>query len=723
MTSVRRYLLPIPLATLALVGQPPQPAATPPVQAQASAQLALDHDFMAVPDAALARQHLKTLTAAPHWASSPEDYATATYVAAGFKAAGLETQIVPYSVPLAKPVSLAVEAFDSSGVKILAGLTPESPQPDPRALAPFSSGSPAADLTAPLVYANYGSREDYARLAEMGVSVKGKIALIRYGQIFRGTKVYLAQQVGAAGVLLFTDPADASTKGAAAYPDGRNPPPTAVQRGSVQFLPIYPGDPTTPGVASAPGLPVANRIPANKLQYDLPSIPSQPISAADAVPILRALAGPVAPREWQGAALGAPYHVGSVGTPVTVHMRLAFDTRLRTIWDVIGRIPGTTERDELVVAGNHRDAWVYGATDPSSGTAAMLETVHGLGVLLKHGWRPRRTIVIGSWDGEEEGLIGSTEWVEQHQTELQHAVAYFNMDEAASGPAFHAAAVPSLREFVREIAAEVPSASGSGSVLDHWIAQEREKGTVEKAAATEGPPHATETHGMREGSSATVSALHFGDLGSGSDYSPFLDHAGVPSADVGSDGLFGVYHSAYDNFDWFTRFVDPDFALTIQQARVFGLEILHMADAEVLPLNEVAYAQAIHGYLEQARRRSSAYGIKLDFAPVLAAADSFAAAGRAVHAAELSSHGDAARRNAALIAAEHALVVPEGLPLRPWYRQAVYAPGLATGYAPEELPGVNDAIDAKDAPRAQEQLAKLVQALDRATSVLAAASR
>jgi N-acetylated-alpha-linked acidic dipeptidase len=718
LTSVRRYLLPIPMATLALLGQLPQPATAPPVQAQVSAQLALDREFMAVPDAALARQHLKTLTAAPHWASSPEDYATATYVAAGFKAAGLETQIVPYSVPLAKPVSLALEAFDSSGAKILPGLTAESPQPDPRALAPFSSGSPTADLTAPVVYANYGSREDYARLAEMGVSVRGRIALIRYGQIFRGTKVYLAQQAGAAGVLLFTDPADAATKGAAAYPDGRNPPATAVQRGSVQFLPIYPGDPTTPGIVSVPGLPPANRIPANKLQYDLPSIPSQPISAADAVPILRALAGPLAPREWQGAALGAPYHMGSNEAPVTVHMRLAFDTRLRTIWDVIGRIPGTVERDEWVVAGNHRDAWVYGATDPSSGTAAMLEAVHGLGVLLKHGWRPRRTIVIGSWDGEEEGLIGSTEWVEQHQAELQHAVAYFNIDEAASGPAFHAAAVPSLRQFVREIAAEVPAASGGGSVLDRWIAQERESGAGKGDGAAK---DAAETPVSHEGKAAR--ALHFGDLGSGSDYSPFLDHAGVPSADVGSDGPFGVYHSAYDNFDWFTRFVDPDFALTVQQARFFGLEILHMADAEVLPLNEVAYAQAIHGYLEQARRRSIVYGMNLDFAAALASAESFESAARAGHAAGLSWRGDALHVNVALIAAEHALVVPEGLPLRPWYRQAVYAPGLATGYAPEELPGVTDAIDAKDARRAQDQLAKLVQAMNRATALLSAASR
>jgi len=716
-------------------------------------QAALDQQFLAVPSRDLAREHLKALTAAPHWASSPEDYATALYVANCFKAAGLDTKIVPYSVLLPKPTSILVEAFDAAGKKILAGPTPElpisassqplsaqtatQPPPDPRVIPAFNSSSPSADITAPIVYANYGRRADFERLAQLGISVRGKIVLVRYGESYRGTKVYVAQQFGAKGVLLYTDPADSDAKNAQPYPAGPNPPNTAVQRGSVQFLPIYPGDPTTPGVASVPNLPAADRIPASQLRYDLPSIPVDPLSAADAAPILRALAGPAAPRDWQGADLGSPYHLGSSEAPVTVHMRLAFDARLRTIWDVIGRIPGTAEPQQLVIAGNHRDAWVYGATDPGSGTAAMLETVHGLAVLLAHGWRPRRTIVLASWDGEEEGLIGSTEWVEQHAADLAHAVAYFNIDEAASGPAFSAAAVPSLHQFLREIAREVPSPLG-GSVFDQWKAAEQISDARSNPALSSSAPLATEFPQQRLSDSPRI-----GDLGSGSDYSPFLDHAGISSSDIGSNGPFGVYHSVFDNFDWFTRFADPTFAYTQQQARILGLEILHMASADVLPNDEVAYAEAIRIYLDQARARSlkneardsndssspkDARALKLDFAPALAAADNFLAAARAMHSLQLESTPGRGPQSdpqldAALIAAEHALLLPTGLPQRPWYRQAIYAPGLLTGYAAETLPGVNDALDAADAPRAQAQLDALAAALTRAVAALQSLAR
>jgi len=680
-------------------------------------QIALDREFLAVPSAAQARQHLKTLTAAPHWASSPEDYATAVYVADRFKAAGLVTEIVPYSVPLSRPTSLLVEAFDASGAKIFSGPSAESSQPDPRTLLPFHSASPSADVTAPVIYANYGRREDLQRLSRFGISVKGKILLVRYGQIFRGTKVYLAQQAGAVGVLIFTDPADSSPIASRAYPDGPNPPATAVQRGSVQFLPIYPGDPTTPGIASTPGLREAERIPTNKLQYDLPSIPAQPLSAADAVPILRALGGPTALRSWQGADTGAAYHLGSGDVPVTIHMRLAFDTRLRTIWDVIGRIPGTSEPQQLVIAGNHRDAWVYGAADPSSGTAAMLETVHGLGVLMSHGWRPRRTIVFASWDGEEEGLVGSTEWVEQHMTELANAAAYFNVDVAASGPGFVSAAVPSLHRFVREIAGEVPSATGHGTVLQAWMEQ-----TTSAASAIQGPSAAA-ANAPADQARPVAELPHFGDLGSGSDYSPFLDHAGVPAADIGSDGPFGVYHSSYDNFDWFTRFVDPDFTITIQQARLLGIEVLHMADADLLPEDDVTYAETIRGYIDQAKARARSRGMQLNFSAALDAANSFLAAARAVETHQLALQGNITRLNAALVAADRAFLLPEGLPARPWYRHAIYAPGLDTGYAPEALPGVNDAIDASDAALAQAQLDALAAALSHAARTLDLAVR
>jgi N-acetylated-alpha-linked acidic dipeptidase len=476
-----------------------------------------------------------------------------------------------------------------------------------------------------------------------------------------------------------------------------------VQRGSVQFLPIYPGDPTTPGIASTPSLPPSQRIPADKLQYDLPGIPVSPLSSADAAPILRALSGPDAPSDWQGG-LDFPYKLGSGS--VTVHIRLTFDTRLRTIWDVIGRIPGATDPHHLVIAGNHRDAWVYGASDPNSGTAAMLEAVHGLGVLLQHGWRPARTIIIGSWDAEEEGMMGSTEWVEQHSAELEYAVAYFNMDVAVSGPTFSASAVPSLRQFVREVAAEVPAAAG-GTVAQQWRKQERDSHRDPTAPNT-----------PTGDAAPSEDDLHLGDLGSGSDYTPFLEHDGIPSADIGSDGPLSVYHSVFDNYDWFVRFADPTFAYTQQQARFFGLEILHMADADFLPLNYAVYAQEIRSYLDHAHQRSIAREMKLDFTSAIAAAAQFVTAAQAVHQRQLAPPKDLTAIDRALVATERALLLPQGLPRRPWYRHSIYAPGEFTGYETVVIPGVNEAIDAADSARAQSQLDLLSQALTRATTAL-----
>jgi N-acetylated-alpha-linked acidic dipeptidase len=722
----------LPLAALILLaGQTLHPHAQPPSSPSQvfgfrdfTQQAQWDQNFLAVPDPKLAQQHMKTLTSAPHWASSPEDYATALYVAKRFKAAGLQTEIVPYSVLMNKPTSILIEAFDASGHKIFSGPTREHVEPtangvtdrfqdDPRILPAFNDSSPAADVTAPVVYANYGRLADFQRLASLGVSVKGKIVLVRYGAEYRGVKVYIAQQFGAKGVLIYSDPADDGFRDLQRYPAGPNRPDSAVQRGSVQFLPIYPGDPTTPGAASVPTLSASERIPTNKLQYDLPSIPVDPLSSADAAPILRAVGGPPAPRDWQGG-LGFPYRLGG-DSDVSVHMRLTKDTGLRTIWDVIGKIPGASDPSQWVIAGNHRDAWVYGAADPGSGTAAMLEAVHGLGVLLQQGWKPRRTIIIGSWDGEEEGMIGSTEWAEQqdtdkHPTNLHHSVAYFNIDVAVSGPIFNAAAVPSLRQFVRQIATEVPSPAG-GTVFQQWKKDENE-GVSRRSSADTNDPNAD--------GQPTSDEPHIGDLGSGSDYTPFLQHDGVPSTDISSDGPFSVYHSVYDNYDWFVRFADPTFAYLQQQARFFGLEILHMADADVLPYNYEVYAQEIHGYLEQARTRSRNAGLKLDFTHALAAADQFAAAARIAQARQLSPPKDAATLDHQLASVERALLIPEGLPHRPWYRHSIYAPGEFTGYEAVMIPGVNEAIDVANAQRAQAQLDALTQALTRAATALSA---
>jgi N-acetylated-alpha-linked acidic dipeptidase len=679
-----------------------------------------DSAFIAIPDAKLAGQHLKTLTAAPHWASSPEDYATAVYVADKFKAAGLETEIVPYKVLLNKPVKIVVEAFDATGKQLMSGPSPEHVDPkqyggdpfqdDPRILPAFNGSSPSGDITAEVIYANYGTLADFQQLAKLGVSVKDKIVIVRYGENFRGIKTYIAQQYGAKGVLIYSDPADDGYFRGDAYPKGPYRPESGVQRGSIQFLPIYPGDPTTPGVASTLDLPGSKRIPVDKLQNNQATIPTNPLSYKDAAPILKALGGAESPRDWQGA-LPFTYHLGATGSDtssnkVTVHMHLEQDIALRTIWDVIGKIPGTDHSDDWVVAGNHRDAWVYGAVDPNSGTAAMLETVHGLGDLLKQGWRPSRTIVIGSWDAEEEGLIGSTEWAEQNEKVLSHAVAYFNTDVGVAGPDFSAAAVPSLKQFVREVTKEVPSPKG-GTVYEQWKA----------AQANETSSHS------RNHSNPGETDVHISNLGSGSDYTPFIQHLGVPSTDIGSEGPYGVYHSVFDNYNWFIKFADPTFVYEQQQARVFGLEILHMADADVLPYDYQLYGKEIVGYLEAVQKQATIKNLNISFSNADAAAKRFAAAGSSIRAMQATPPSNPANLNRSLRAAEEALLNPAGLPKRSWYRHTIYAPGEFTGYAAVVIPGVTEAVEASDIPRAEIQLTALADALNRAAAILEAAAK
>ena len=685
-----------------------------------------DAAFLAVPDAALAGQHLKTLTAAPHWASSPEDYKTAQYVAEKFKAAGMETEIVPYKVLLNKPVKISVEAFDAQHNRLMSGPTPEHVeasdhggdpfQDDPRILPAFNGSSPSGDVTGEVVYANYGTLADFKYLADHGVSVRDKIVLVRYGGNFRGVKVYIAQKFGAKGVLIYSDPADDGYTKGDMYPAGPMRPESAVQRGSVQFLPLYPGDPETPGVGSTTDLPDAKRLTEAQTRQlpggDQPSIPANPLSYKDAAPILRALNGPASPHDWQGG-LPFTYHLGGTSA-VTAHMDLQQDTRLRTIWDVIGVIEGSdpTQKENWVVAGNHRDAWVYGAVDPNSGTAAMLESVHGLGELLKQGWKPKRRIVIGSWDAEEEGLIGSTEWAEQHAAHLAHAVAYLNTDVGVSGPNFNAAAVPSLKQFVREVTRAVPSPKG-GTVYDQWLKDQAEgKGRRNAAPFTAGRTDRAEKE----------TDVRVGDLGSGSDYTPFIQHLGVPSTDIGSDGPYGVYHSVFDNYNWFIKNADPTFVYEQQQARVFGLEILHMADADVLPLDYQLYGKDIVAHIEAAQQQAKTGKLNLDFTAAEAAAKRLEAAGAAVRSAQMTRTGNFAPLNEALRNAESALLEPKGLPQRPWFKHTIYAPGEFTGYAAVVIPGVNEAIDVPDAARAQAQLAVLAEALNRSAAILEGAT-
>ena len=708
------FLVALALIPTSLSAQSTSQPATPTVfgYTDFAAQAKIEEKFLAVPDAKLAGQHLKILTAEPHLASTPEDHKTAQYVAQKFRAAGLDTEIVPYRVLMNQPKVVRVEAFDSAGKLLISGPTREHVdgdpyQDDPRVVMPFNGSSGSGDVTGEVVYANYGRLEDFDQLDAQHIDLHGKIVICRYGSNFRGVKVYLAEQRGAVGVLIYSDPQDDGYYKGDAYPLGPWRPETGVQRGSVQYLVKYPGDPETPGVASTLDLPDSARVSPEGNQ---PHIISIPISYHDASPILEALKGPGVPQGWQGA-LPFRYHLGAIGPQagqggVKVHLVSQQDYQRRIIWDVIGTIKGTDFPDDWVVAGNHRDAWVYGAVDPSSGTAAMLESVHGIGALIKQGWRPRRTIVFCSWDAEEEGLIGSTEWVEQHAKTLERAVAYFNTDVAVSGPDFSAAAVPSLKQFIRELTHSVPSPLGA-TVYDQWKAARPE---ANEHRASNAPPD-------------PVGEVHVGDLGSGSDFTPFLQHVGVPSTDIGSGGPYGVYHSTFDDFAWFTQNADPHFVYLQQMARVFGLEALRMADTDVLPYDYVTYAHEISAYIDAAKKKANdAHLGSLDFAPVEASASRLAAAAQNAHALQIAPTGDLAKLNQALRQTETALISDAGLPNRPWYRHTIYAPGEFTGYAAVVIPGVNEAIDAKDQPRAAKQLTVLTQALDRAAQTLASAN-
>jgi len=394
-------------------------------------------------------------------------------------------------------------------------------------------------------------------------------------------------------------------------------------------------------------------------------------------------------------------------------MHLKQDYQYRTIWDVIGKIRGSEFPDEWLVGGNHRDAWVYGAVDPNSGTAAMLEAVHGIGELLKSGWKPKRTIVFGSWDAEEEGLIGSTEWGEQHSSDLANAPAYFNMDVAVSGAKFGASSVPSLKQFLRDVTKVVPSPKG-GMLYDEW-----RKANQPGAENAQAPTEAIGDTG-RLPAAQGKSDVPVGDLGSGSDYTVFLQHLGVPSTDVSSTGSYGVYHSVFDNFAWFKKFGDPDFTYEQEMARVYGIEAIRMADADVLPYDYEEYAKEITAYIEAAKKKAEKdfSSQSLDFKQALDAAHHFEQAAAKMLEHEKNPTKDLVTLNQALRQAERALLIPDGLPNRPWFHHAIYAPGQYTGYAAVVIPGVNEAIDRHDVDRTREQISALAAALNRATKVL-----
>jgi N-acetylated-alpha-linked acidic dipeptidase len=677
--------------------------------ARAADERALEQKLRAIPDATHAEDNLRHITAEPHIAGTEASRRVAEWLRDQYRSFGFEAEIVSYSAWLPQPREVKLE-LTAPEPKTLA--TPEQPieadkdTSDPRAIVGFNAYSPSAEVSAPVVYVNYGMPEDYRALDSLGIRVEGKIAIARYGHSYRGIKTKLAEEHKALGLILYSDPQDDGYMAGDPFPRGPWRPMSGIQRGSVLYTQIYPGDPLTPGVAAT--LDAARISPADAA--NLPRIPTLPINAQDAAPILQNLGGPHVPKGWQGG-LPFTYHVGP--GDAAVRMKLEMDYQQRPIYDVIAKLPGS-DGDAWVVLGNHHDAWVFGAADPGSGTAVMLETARALGELVRSGWKPRRTIVMCEWDGEEPGLIGSTEWVEANRAELQaKAVAYINTDVGVDGPNFGASASPSLKELIREAAREVQDPRTGRSVYDVW--RQRAAHPKDEPSGNARPESKPESPGE----------VPLGALGAGSDFCPFFDHAGIPSMDMGFGGEYGVYHSLYDDFYWMQHFGDPTFAYHAALARLIGTIALRLDEADILPYDFAAYAAEIaHASNELASRAfqenadaASVKSISEASAQLNASASRVSQAIQVLFASSLNATKEA-QINRALAAVEQSLLTPEGLVGRPWYKHTVFAPGSYAGYAAGILPGPNEALDRKDAAAFRREAESLAAALRRAATSL-----
>ncbi|HSD46489.1 MAG TPA: M28 family metallopeptidase [Pyrinomonadaceae bacterium] len=665
-----------------------------------------EEQFRAVPAPKSAREHLRKLTLEPHIAGTKEDYATAVYVRDQLRSYGIAADLREYNVWLNYPNTPTVlELITNKRQKLstVEAVIPGDPTSSNPKITPLFNGySASGDVTAPVVYANYGLPNDYDELKKAGVDVKGKIVIVRYGNSFRGVKAKVAQDHGAVGCIIYSDPADDGYMQGDVFPKGPWRPVASGQRGSVQYLFDYPGDPLTPGRPAIEGVPRLKPEEAT----DLTRIPVQPIAYDVARTIIAPLKGPVRPRGFQGG-LPFAYHVGGTDD-VKVRLKTDMDYKLRPIWNVIARIEGTDLKDRWVVLGNHRDAWVFGAVDPNSGTSAMLEVGRGLGELLKSGWKPRRTIVLCSWDAEEYGLIGSTEWAEELAGELKEkAVAYLNLDAAVSGMHFGASSVPSLWKLMRAVTREVKDPKTGKSVYQAWQDRTRELRSEEERA--------------------TGGEARIGPLGSGSDYTPFLQHLGIASTDMGFGGDYGVYHSAYDSFYWMDRFGDPGFFYHVAAAQLWGTLALRLADADGLSFDYTDYANEIREFFRDAVRIAARRNLASTFdeKSMNEAVDDFAKEAERVEKARQDAirSGDGAklaRINDALMNAERQFIDQRGLRGRVWYKHQIYAPGFYTGYAAQPLTDFRQALDDRNGANAKEGLERIVEAVKRATRTLKA---
>jgi N-acetylated-alpha-linked acidic dipeptidase len=705
--------------------------------ASARTQREWERKFAAVPDPDSLREYMRILSARPHHLGSPADSVNAEWILNKFKSWGLDASIETFQVLFPTPLERVVELVGPE--RFVARLREPAIPGDPTTsqqkeqLPTYNAYSPDGDVTAPLVFVNYGVPEDYERLERLGVSAKGAIVIAKYGKSWRGIKPKVAAEHGAVGCLIYSDPADDGYHAGDVYPQGAFRPREGVQRGSIMDMPLYPGDPLTPGVGATAG---AKRLEQSEAR-SLPTIPTQPLSYADAQPLLQALAGSVAPPAWAGG-LPITYHVGP--GPARVHLKLRFSWKLTPLRDVIARIPGSVAPDEWVIRGNHHDAWVNGAEDPISGLVALLEEARGFALLRKQGWQPRRTIVFAAWDGEEPMLLGSTEWVEAHAAELERrAVAYLNSDSNDRG-FLSAGGSPSLARLTNDVARDLTDPETKMSI---W------KRARSKSIADAEPAERKRIRSLDD--------LELDPLGSGSDYTAFAHHAGIASLNLGFGGEDdgGVYHSIYDSFRWYTRFSDTAFVYGRALAQTAGITILRLADAEIVPFEFTGLGTAVAKYLKEVQqlwkkereeveeenqnledsvfvatndpRRPSVAPARqelpphVSLAPVENGLDRLTrAAGRYEQALTGARPGlatlsqdQAQRINSRLMQTERSLTSLEGLPRRPWYRHQLSAPGWYTGYSPKTLPGVREAIEAKHWKEAEEQALKVEQALDR----------
>ncbi|EIE82054.1 hypothetical protein G6F46_000287 [Rhizopus delemar] len=646
-----------------------------------------EQEFLDLPSNTSVREYLKIYTSKAHLAGTPNDQEQAEWTRDQFESFGLNTTIDTYWPLLNYPISHRFAIISGPEYLQYEAKLREDPveedetSKDPDVIPTFHGYSKNGTATGRVVYANYGRVEDFQFLKDHGIDLNGTIALVRYGGSFRGLKVKAAEVFGCAGVLIYSDPIDDGPLNKEefpkSYPDGPWRSQSSAQRGSVQYLSLIAGDPLTPGY---PALENVTRIDPED-SPGLAKIPSLPLSWEDALPILKATQGHGvrADKDWAGGLEGVDYFSGPTeGEAVLVNH---IENKITPIWNVVARIEGAEEPKRAIVLGNHRDAWVYGAVDPSSGSAAMLELARAFGQLLKGGWRPRRTIILASWDAEEYGLVGSTEWVEENKDWLnEQAAVYINVDTAVSGPHFDTSASPSLNRLLYDIASLVEDPRTGGSVYDAWSADY-------KLSGNQRPP--------------------VGQLGSGSDFVAFMDHVGIASINLAFSGNYGVYHSNYDSFHWMEKFGDPDFRYHQTMVKIWGLLALRLSESLILPLHPADYAADLSKYVDNLSTYTSSLNYLPDAVDKLErTATRFERrlerlAGRLAkydNLDDVPAHliQRLEKANKRLTYFERGFIDPEGIPGRTWFKHVVYAPGLWTGYSSQVFPAIMDSVNAKN---------------------------